>query len=142
MATSAIAPVTSTGSAGSSSSSSASASGLDFTSLLQIILTQLQYQDPLKPMDNFEFVSQLAQFTQIEQGQTETTDLQTVATSQSTLEATSILGKTVDVTTSTATLTGTVSAVTFSSGTPQITIQTTDGQTVSGLALTAISAVR
>src|SRR5690606_13462746 len=47
-----------------------SAFGLGFDALLKIILTQLTYQDPLKPMDNFEFVSQLAQFSQIQQGQT------------------------------------------------------------------------
>ena len=48
----------------------ANAFGLGFQDLLRIILTQLTYQDPLKPMDNFEFVSQLAQFSQIQQGQT------------------------------------------------------------------------
>ena len=52
------------------SQAATSAFGLGFDALLKIILTQLTYQDPLKPMDNFEFVSQLAQFSQIQQGQT------------------------------------------------------------------------
>ncbi|MFZ5861436.1 MAG: flagellar hook assembly protein FlgD [Nitrospirota bacterium] len=38
---------------------------------LRLLTTQLQYQDPLNPMDNTEFVTQLAQFSQLEQ----TTDL-------------------------------------------------------------------
>ncbi|MBI3608647.1 MAG: flagellar hook assembly protein FlgD [Nitrospirae bacterium] len=38
---------------------------------LRLLTTQLQYQDPLKPMDNVQFVTQLAQFSQLEQ----TTDL-------------------------------------------------------------------
>ncbi len=32
----------------------------------QLLLTQLQYQDPLNPTDNTEFIGQQAQFTQIE----------------------------------------------------------------------------
>lgn len=34
---------------------------------LQILVTQLRYQDPLNPMDDKEFVAQLAQFSTLEQ---------------------------------------------------------------------------
>lgn len=34
---------------------------------LRLLTTQLQYQDPLNPMDNTQFVTQLAQFSQLEQ---------------------------------------------------------------------------
>lgn len=34
---------------------------------LQLLVTQLKYQDPLDPMDNSEFVAQLAQFSTLEQ---------------------------------------------------------------------------
>jgi flagellar basal-body rod modification protein FlgD len=33
---------------------------------LQLLITQLRYQDPLSPMDNTQFVAQLAQFQQLE----------------------------------------------------------------------------
>lgn len=34
---------------------------------LQLLATQLQYQDPLSPMDDREFAAQLAQFSALEQ---------------------------------------------------------------------------
>ncbi len=34
---------------------------------LKLLVTQLQHQDPMKPMENPEFIAQTAQFTQIEQ---------------------------------------------------------------------------
>lgn len=34
---------------------------------LSLLVTQLQYQDPLDPMDNSQFVAQLAQFSSLEQ---------------------------------------------------------------------------
>lgn len=33
---------------------------------LQLLVTQMQYQDPLEPMDNTEYISQLAQFSALE----------------------------------------------------------------------------
>lgn len=38
-----------------------------FDDFLKLLITQLRYQDPLEPMDSNEFVSQLTQFTQVEQ---------------------------------------------------------------------------
>ena len=34
---------------------------------LRLLVTQMQYQDPLNPQENEEFVAQLAQFSQLEQ---------------------------------------------------------------------------
>jgi len=42
---------------------------LGLQDFMKILLTQLTYQDPLKPMDNQQFMSQIAQFTTLEQSQ-------------------------------------------------------------------------
>ena len=132
----AIAPVS------SATPSSNSAFGLDFQSLLRIILTQLTYQDPLKPMDNYQFVSQLAQFSQIQQTQAMADNLQTLVTAQSSAQATVLLGKTVDVPAGQVTLTGKVTGIAFTSSGPTLTIKTTDNQTVSNINLGAVSQIR
>jgi flagellar basal-body rod modification protein FlgD len=132
----AIAPTT------SAASTAQGAYGLEFQSLLRIILTQLTYQDPLKPMDNTEFVSQLAQFSQLQQTQSLNDQITSLLAAQSAMQATNLLGKTVDVTASSATLTGTVQSVSFSSGQPTVTIVTASGQTVAGLSIANIAQVR
>lgn len=44
----------------------ASGDTLDKQAFLQLLVAQMQYQDPLEPMDNTEYVSQLAQFSALE----------------------------------------------------------------------------
>jgi flagellar basal-body rod modification protein FlgD len=129
-------------SAATQQEAASSAFGLSFESLLKIILTQLTYQDPLKPMDNFEFVSQLAQFSQIQLGQTGNDRLDQIVTGQANLQAASLLGKTVDIRAGAATISGKVIGVAFQSGAPRITIETADKQTISNLSLGSVSQIR
>jgi flagellar basal-body rod modification protein FlgD len=115
--------------------------GMGFEDLLRIVLTQLTYQDPLKPMENFEFVSQLAQFSQIQQGQTANESLQGLISAATTNQATSLLGHRIEIPTSGATISGVVKAISFQSGEPRLTIKTNDNQTISNLALSSVNRV-
>lgn len=132
----ALAPVSSVG------STAQSAFGLDFQSLLKIILTQLTYQDPLKPMDNFQFVSQLAQFSQLQQSQSLNDQVTSLLSAQAATQATGLLGRTVDLASTGATLSGQVTAISFNSGQPLLTIKTADGQTIGNLSIADVAQVR
>src|SRR5262245_21380562 len=115
--------------------------GLGFQDLLRIVLTQLTYQDPLEPIDNFEFVSQLAQFSQIQQSQTMSDRLLSLLRAAATNQATSVLGKLVDVPSGSGIVTGHVQSISFQSGEPLLTIKTTDNQTLSGISLSTVSRI-
>lgn len=58
---------------------------------LSILITQLRHQDPLQPMQDREFIAQMAQFTSLEQLMNINTQL--TAMSQSLGSASSLIGK-------------------------------------------------
>lgn len=49
--------------------SDAAGGALDKDAFLQLLVAQMQYQDPLEPTDNTEYISQLATFSQLEEMQ-------------------------------------------------------------------------
>lgn len=57
---------------------------------LQLLVTQLRYQDPMSPMDDKQFISQMAQFTALEQSQNINGQIER-------LNALAMLGRTVTV---------------------------------------------
>ncbi len=115
--------------------------GLGFEELLNIVLTQLTYQDPLEPLDNYQFVSQLAQFSQIQQTETSNERLLALVQLNATEYAASLLGAEVDIGSGAGLLTGQVRTISLSNGEPRLTIETADGQTLSNLGLDTITRI-
>lgn len=126
----------------SSSATNLQAKSLGMEDFLKILLTQLTYQDPLKPMDNQQFMAQMAQFTSLEQTQQLNTKIETLITNQAALQSVGLIGKNVEVTTATGSVTGTVSALSLSGDSPLLTIQTTSGATLNNVLLSQLVAVR
>jgi flagellar basal-body rod modification protein FlgD len=54
-------------SSGSTSSTTSSSTSVDKNMFLQLLVAQLQNQDPLNPADGTQFIGELAQFQQLEQ---------------------------------------------------------------------------
>ncbi|WP_440534020.1 flagellar hook assembly protein FlgD [Variovorax sp. YR566] len=125
-----------------SSSTNLQANSLGMEDFLKILLTQLTYQDPLKPMDNQQFMAQMAQFTSLEQTQQLNNKIETLITNQAALQSVGLIGKTVDVSTPSGQVTGTVSALSLSGDAPLLTIKTPAGAVLSDVSLSQLVAVR
>ena len=115
------------------------ASTLGMQDFLKILLTQLTYQDPLKPMDNQEFMAQMAQFTNLQQTQELNDKIGTLITNQAALQSVGLIGRTVDLTSG---VTGSVKALSLSGDAPVLTVETTAGVTLDGISLSQLVAVR
>jgi flagellar basal-body rod modification protein FlgD len=55
------------GATAASTTQQSSATGGDFSAFLQLLVTQIKNQDPMKPMDPTQTVTQLATFASVEQ---------------------------------------------------------------------------
>lgn len=110
--------------------------------LFEILLTQLTYQDPLKPLDNQEFIAQLAQFTSLEQAQQTNSNIESLLTMQTANQSISLLGDTVQVETEQGGQVGKVTTVTFERGIPNLTVQLSNGAFINGVSLAQVSLVR
>lgn len=78
------------------SAKTAAAGTLSKDQFLKLLIEQLKHQDPLSPMQNTEFTSQMAQFSQLEQLYNVNTNLGTMAQaslSANNAQAVSLIGK-------------------------------------------------
>lgn len=126
----------------SATSATSSTSSLNMQDFLKVLLTQLTYQDPLKPMDNEQFMAQIAQFTSLEQTQQMNSNISQLLTNQASLQSVGLIGRTVDVITNSGPITGTVAALSLSGASPQLTISTSNGGTLPNIDLSQISGIR
>ena len=75
--------------------SKSSNDSMDKDAFLQLLVAQMKYQDPLEPTSNTEYISQYAQFSQVEQ-------MQNMAASMDLQRASSLVGQEVYVKTTTS----------------------------------------
>jgi flagellar basal-body rod modification protein FlgD len=103
-----------TGAAAASAAASTATTGATPTvneqEFLQLLVAQLQHQDPTQPMQGTDFVTQLAQFSLVEQSVNQSQQLGTVSTQLSGIgnnEASQLVGQTVTIGGNTVTSNGT-----------------------------------
>lgn len=110
--------------------------------LFKILLTQLTYQDPLKPLDNQEFIAQLAQFSGLEQSRQINDKLDSLLSVQASNQAVDLLGRSVEVRTDSGSVVGTVAGINYDQGSPILTVKNTDGQYLNDVRLSQVFIVR
>ena len=108
----------------SSATTVPSAAGIGQEDFLKILLTQLRFQDPLKPVDNQQFVAQLAQFSALEINRQQSEKVDTLLSIEGASQSVGLLGRTVEISTATGSVSGTVLAISFATGEPLLTVKT------------------
>jgi len=109
---------------------------------LQILVAQLNYQDPLKPLDPQQFVSQLAQFTSLQQTQEINDKVSSLLSGQGAIQSVGLLGKSVEVAGASGSQSGQISAISFSSGEPRLTVTLGSGGTLTDVSLSSLVTIR
>ena len=125
-----VTPVsTSTATSAQATSSAASSTNntLNYNNFLQLLVAQLQNQDPTNPSDPTAFVSQLASFSAVEQQVNTNSKLDALLTQTELSQAGSMIGLT--VTSSDGAVSGQVASVQITSSGATATL--TNGQTLS-----------
>lgn len=116
--------------------------GIGQEDFFKILVTQLSYQDPMKPMDNQQFLAQIAQFTGLEQTRQMNDRIDTLLSIQSVTQSIGLIGRTVEVFTQSGPVLGTVTTLNFEAGQPFLTVRTANGQSLIGLTLDQVTVVR
>lgn len=65
-------------------------------SFLKLLVTELKHQDPTKPMEDKQFIAQMAQFSSLEQMSNLNKETKNLIRSSQSTEAYSLLGKNID----------------------------------------------
>jgi flagellar basal-body rod modification protein FlgD len=110
--------------------------------LFKILLTQLKFQDPLKPTDNAQFIAQLAQFTSLDQARQTNENIQSLLQLTSTNQSVGLLAKTVEIKTATGSQVGQVTTIHFNQGSPELTVKLPDNSELTGITLSQVVVVR
>lgn len=131
-----------TGTTGTTAASGAQGSmPINQTQFLQMLMAELKNQNPMSPnsSDPMQFVTELAQFTQVEQETNTAESTSTIASGQNNATAIALIGHTVNYTdpTTQTPATGVVKAVDFTSSGPTLTINGTSG--ISAASVTEVS---
>lgn len=100
------------------------------TDFLKLFTEELSYQDPLKPIDNREFMAQMAQFSLLQEARSQNEYLSALTIQGLRDQSLNLLGKTVQINNDTE-QSGIVRSVSFTEGQmPQLSVQFGSGMPV------------
>ncbi|MBC9229250.1 flagellar hook capping protein [bacterium SPL81] len=126
-----------------SASGEVNRSNLSQNDFIKLFMTELTFQDPLEPINNREFLAQMAQFTNLEQARLTNENISNLVSINATLQSLSIIGKQVEIITdSGSNIAGIVSAVNFSQDGALINVKQADGSFLTNIKMSQIKTVR
>lgn len=109
---------------------------------LKLFLTELTYQDPLEPLNNRDFLEQMAQFANLEQTRQTTDSVNNLVYLNSSSQSVSLLGKQVQLPNAAGTINGIVSAITFGEDGLSLDVTESNGNVIKGVLLSQIGLIR
>lgn len=117
--TTTAASTSTTGTKTKTSAAIGAAAGMGKDDFMQLLIAQLKNQDPMKPMEDKEFITQLAQFSSLEAMEKMTQQMEDLTGSQMLVQAATLIGKQVTAKLETGeVVTGTISQVKMIGGQP------------------------
>lgn len=117
-------------------------SSINQEDFIRLFLAQLSNQDPMEPVDNSEFLAQMAQFTGLEQTRLMNENLTSMLGMESSSQGLSLLGRNVQVNSSTGTFEGAVEGVQFDAQGLRLTIKNSSDEFLTDVSLTDITLVQ
>lgn len=127
----------------SSTTTELAKSSLGQEDFIKLFLTELTFQDPLEPINNREFLAQMAQFANLEQTRITNENTNNLVSMNATGQSLDLLGRQAQIETTTGdSVIGTISAIAFSSTGPVLTVTQSNGSVVTDVRLSQIKLVR
>lgn len=126
----------------STNSSSLPNAGINEQDFIQLFVSELQFQDPMQPLDNSQFLTQLAQFVGIEQQSEEVTGINNLATLDASDQTVALLSHTVQVSNADgSSTTGKVTGIQYSTNGVQLTVTPSTGSVLTNVNLSQVTLV-
>jgi len=126
-----------------STTSELSQSRLDQSDFIKLFLTELTFQDPLEPINNREFLAQMAQFANLEQTRITNESTNNLVAMNATSQSLGLLGRQVEIGSDTgARLLGTVSAISFTDTGPMLPVHAANNTVIPDVRLSQIKLIR
>jgi flagellar basal-body rod modification protein FlgD len=117
--------------------------GLKLDDLLRVLLTELTHQDPFKPVDNKDFMAQIAQFASLDSSRQLNDNLVQLLSVQALNQSVGLIGLNVSADLGGGqVIDGVVKAVDLQTGVPHVTIQDQFGNNIANVTLGQLTTIR
>ncbi|MHB1059453.1 MAG: flagellar hook capping FlgD N-terminal domain-containing protein [Rhodanobacter sp.] len=119
-----------------------SSSGINEQDFIKLFVSELQFQDPMQPLDNSQFLTQLAQFVSIQQQSEEVSGINNLLTLNSQGQPLGLLAHNVQIGNADGTTTsGKVTGIQYGSNGVRLTVMASNNNVLTDVTLSQIQLV-